>query len=173
MDLLESVRLLKINHKITSENFSLLVAGDGWFRARILQEIQRNDISDLVTLVGQVEDVYSFISKLDLLALPSTHQEDLPHVILEAMAFSKPIVGTDVGGIPEQIVNGVTGFLVPPNNPTELAKCLSDLIQDPALRLQMGKNGQKRFLEHFTAQLAVDRYFFEYAKLQEPMDVVS
>jgi len=173
IDLLESVRLLKIEKKITSENFSLLVAGEGWFRTLIQEEIKKNEISELVTLVGEVEDVYSFITKLDLLVLPSTHQEDLPHVILEAMAFSKPIIGTSVGGIPEQVVNGLTGFIVPPNKPIELAKCLSDLIQDPAMRLQMGKNGQKRFLDHFTAQLAIERYLFEYALLQEPKDVVS
>lgn len=173
LDLIESIRRLRDLGEINSENFTLRVAGEGWFRGRIEQEIEEIGISHLVELVGEVENVYGFISELDILILPSTHQEDFPNVILEAMAMSKPVIGTTVGGIPEQIMDGITGYLIAPSNPAELTKSLSILIHNKTLRESMGKNGRKRFLEQFTSQIAIERYLLEYALLQESRDVTK
>lgn len=173
LDLLESIRRLCDLGEIDSENFTLRVAGEGWFRGQIEQEIEEKGISHLVELVGEVENVYGFISELDILILPSTQQEDFPNVILEAMAMSKPVIGTTVGGIPEQVMHGITGYLIAPSNPAELAESLTILIHDKTLREIMGKNGKKRFLEHFTVQLAIERYLLEYALLQESRDVTK
>jgi glycosyltransferase involved in cell wall biosynthesis len=173
LDLLESLRQLRDSGVIDSENFTLRIAGEGWLKGQIEQEIEHKGLANLVELVGEIENVYSFISELDILVLPSTNQEDFPNVILEAMAMSKPVIGTNVGGIPEQVMHGITGYLIAPRNPDELAESLSILIHDETLRVRMGKNGKKRFLEQFTSQLAIERYILEYALLKESKDVTK
>jgi len=82
-------------------------------------------------------------SKSDIFILPS-HHEGMPMVILEAMAASLPIIATNVGGIPDILEDGLTGILIPPRSTISLASEIKKLIQNPLMRLEMGKNGQKK-----------------------------
>lgn len=106
-------------------------------------------IKDRVILTGEVEDIPAVFSALDVVVLPSGTPEPFGGVVIEAMALGRPVVGTAIGGTPEQIQDGVTGFLVPPNDPDALAEAVRELLADPVRREEMGRQGRRRFLEAF------------------------
>jgi glycosyltransferase involved in cell wall biosynthesis len=170
--LLESIYLLSSSNKIDGENFLLVIEGEGDLSEEIEQNIARMKISHLVKMVGKVENIYDFIVKSDIVILPSLYQEDFPNVILEAMALSKPVIATRVGGIPEQVVDGITGYLVAPNNPLVLAESILSLLNNHELRVQMGVNGYRRFIDNFTAERAIERYLEEYDWLLKSQDAI-
>jgi glycosyltransferase involved in cell wall biosynthesis len=105
-------------------------------------------------------------SACDLFVLPSrSRSEAFGIVLLEAMARSKPIVATHVGGIPYVIRDGETGILVPPLDPTSLAGAISQLLRDPRLRQRMGQAGRKRVLANFTRESVTTQLLKIYQKL--------
>jgi len=81
------------------------------------------------------------------------------------MGLGKPVIASRLSGTPEQVIDGVTGILVAPQNVDELATSISRISLDEELRLQMGRAGKKRFQEHFTAKIAVKNYQFLYQSL--------
>ena len=93
-------------------------------------------------------EVPLFLASLDVLAVPS-YSETFGYVAIEGMAMGIPVVGTNTGGLPEIIVDGETGFLVPPRSPEELGRAILALLRKPALRKEMGNNGQLRVKERF------------------------
>ena len=95
-----------------------------------------------VHFLGKRNDVPAIISNLDVSVMSST-SEGFSNVILESMAFGKPVVSTNVGGSPEMVVNGVTGYFVPPGDPQAMAKAIIDLLQDPNKAIAMGSAGKK------------------------------
>ncbi len=86
----------------------------------------------------------------DVVVVPSRWPDPLPRVVMEAMAAARPVVATAVGGIPEMVVDGATGMLVPPEDPDALAAALTRLTGDGGLRARMGHAGRERALERFT-----------------------
>jgi glycosyltransferase involved in cell wall biosynthesis len=84
----------------------------------------------------------------DLVVHPS-HEEGFPNTILEAMAAGKAVVATNVGGIPEAVMDGETGILVPPRRPDRLAEALLALLNDPERAARMGKAGRRRVVDAF------------------------
>ncbi len=101
-----------------------------------------------LTFHGQVPDVLSRLNKLDIVVCAS-HQEAFPIAILEAMAMKKPIVSTNVNGIPEAIEDQLSGLLVEPHSPSHLAVAVSTLIQDENKRQTLAINARARVEEHF------------------------
>jgi glycosyltransferase involved in cell wall biosynthesis len=93
---------------------------------------------------------------MDLVALPSSW-EGMPNVILEAMACGKPAVTTNVGGCAELVVEGETGFLVPPGDEAALAERLLRLLRDPALRRRLGAAARERVQREFSIAAMVER----------------
>src|SRR5207253_4411935 len=100
-------------------------------------------------LAGFRSDVAQFLPHLDLMVLPS-YTEGLPVVLLEAFAAGVPAVATAVGGTPEVIEEGKSGYLVPPGDPPALARRILDVLRQDATRLAMGWRGQRRVRKHFT-----------------------
>jgi glycosyltransferase involved in cell wall biosynthesis len=112
-------------------------------------------------------DVDRFIAAMDVCVL-STHQEGLPLVILEAMAQSKPFVGTSVGGIPEIVRDGETGLLVPPADAPALARALARLLDDPALAARLGEGGRRMVEGEFSLASFAARGRALYRSLLSP-----
>jgi glycosyltransferase involved in cell wall biosynthesis len=105
-------------------------------------------VADRVQFVDWTDRPLDYLPSFDVLAVPSRYDAS-PRTVLEAMVASLPVVATCVGGIPEQVVPGETGLLVPPDDPDALAASLRTLLDDPALRERMGRAGRRRALEHF------------------------
>ena len=107
-------------------------------------------------LLGYREDVAALLAAADIFCLPS-HFEGLPMSIIEAMLAGLPVVTTDIRGPREQVVEGVTGFLVPPGAVPPLAAALCRLAGDAGLRRRMGEAGRRRALEHYDEAVILTR----------------
>lgn len=118
----------------------------GSFRATVVGDgPQRTLIRDIpgVELLGERDDVPEILAGADVFVLSSL-SEGMPIAVLEAMAAGLPVVATAVGGVPEVVVEGETGFLVPPGNAEELTRALERLLADRELRRRMGAAGRRR-----------------------------
>jgi glycosyltransferase involved in cell wall biosynthesis len=101
------------------------------------------DIAERVLFAGSRDDVFALLPAFDVFAL-SSRFEGLPIALLEAMASGVAPVVTDVGGIPEVITDGVDGLLVAPGDPDALAAALAKLLEDDALRADVGARARER-----------------------------
>ena len=140
----------------------LLVGRDSGEMGSVQDRIEAHGLSENVLLVGERDDAARIIASSTLVAHPS-HTEGFSNTILEAMAAGKPVVATDAGGIPEAVVDGVTGIIVPVRNPRKMADALLALLRDPDRARAMGKAGKKRVLDRFSVEKMVDgmQHFYE------------
>lgn len=134
------------------------------YHQKIIGLIETLNLSDQVSLIEPVEDLPGFISSLDMLVC-SSHMETFGRVLIEAMALSKPVVATAVGGVPEVVADGEVGFLVPPNDAGTMAARISQLIEDPNLRQTMGRKGYERVLRHYDIRAITRRWEDLYEEL--------
>jgi len=111
---------------------------------------RRSGIEDRVLFPGHREDVALYLSACDVVVLPSSYGEAFPRAVIEAMALGKPVVATDVGGTREAIQEGVTGYVVPPDDAEALADRIGRLLADDAARAFMGAAARRRAEERFS-----------------------
>ncbi|MDD3872619.1 MAG: glycosyltransferase [Methanosarcina sp.] len=125
-----------------------IVGRDDGLKKSLEKRAQELKIADRIRFTGPVnhEDIPLWISASDILVLPSL-SEGRPNVILEALACEVPVVATNVGGIPELMVDGETGYLVPAKSPAELSRKINKLLEDKRLREDMGKLGRKNIIQ--------------------------
>jgi glycosyltransferase involved in cell wall biosynthesis len=121
----------------------LEIAGSGPAQAQLESEVQSLGLQDCVTFLGWQTDVEACLARWDVFAMPSL-EEGFGIAALEAMAFGLPVVATAVGGIPELVQHGRTGWLVPPRDVTALADRIGALLLDTEQRRAMGAAGQER-----------------------------
>ena len=119
-------------------------------------------LADRVVFTGEVDDINAAYEALDIVVVPSAMPEPFGGVVVEGMAFSKPVVSTTIGGPPEIVDDGSTGLLVEPGNAEALAGALARLLDDCALRTAMGVAGRRRYLERFTMEPFYDRILSIY-----------
>jgi glycosyltransferase involved in cell wall biosynthesis len=125
-------------------------------------------IAGAVEFTGFRKDVADLIARLDVLVHASKTGEPFGQVIIEGMAAAKPVIGTRGGAVPEIIVDGETGLLVPMNNPDQMAAAICALLADPARARQMGLAGRTRVADHFTIQTTARRVQAVYDDLLAP-----
>ncbi|MBU7527295.1 MULTISPECIES: glycosyltransferase family 4 protein [Lactiplantibacillus] len=118
-------------------------AGEEYLKDNLKSEIEKLDLQENVTLLGQVSDMNSFYSGLDIFVLPSIQPEPFGLVVIEAMDYALPVVATNHGGPTEILKNGDTGYLVDYKNSEEMAQRLNELIADSELRDRMGTAARK------------------------------
>jgi glycosyltransferase involved in cell wall biosynthesis len=135
--------------------FELTIVGEGPLRDDLENEAAAVDRGK-VTFTGATGDVMEFLPGFDVVVCSSV-REGLPLSLLEAMAAGRPVIATDVGGNREAVVDGLTGILVPPNDPYALADALESLWKDAGKRAEMGRNGRARAEELFSAKRMVER----------------
>ncbi len=128
----------------------IVVVGEGPQLEEQRQYVEQNGLSDRVVWVPFRSDVNNVINALDIVTVPSTWQEPCSAVIQQAMALSKPVIGTKVGGTPEMIVDGETGILADPCDAASLAAAIRTLASSEALRRRQGEAGAKRVRALFT-----------------------
>ncbi|MFH1087702.1 MAG: glycosyltransferase family 4 protein [Chloroflexota bacterium] len=142
LTLLEACKLLKAD-------FRLMIVGDGELRGQMEEFVALNDLRDKVTLTGERHDIPAIMAASDILVL-SSRWEGLPLVIIEAGFIGLPVVAAGVGGVPELIEDGVTGFIVPPRDPKALAGAIWKLLGDAELRRRFGTASREKALRQFT-----------------------
>jgi glycogen synthase len=133
----------------------LVIVGDGPLRSVVLAAMQRSSARARISLHGFVrhEEVPTVLASLDVLALPSVFEE-MGSVLVEAMVSGVPVVASRVGGIPEVVVDGETGVLVPPGDVDALAEALDRLVADPERRRAMSLAARERAVRYSWPDLA-------------------
>lgn len=127
----------------------LVFAGDGPARPRIEQEILARGLTDRVLLAGRVEDVPALLAGADG-ALSASHTEALPTALIEASACALPVVATDAGGTTDVVLEGRTGVLVPPHQPTALAAAVTEVLAAPQQAAEFGHHGRDHVMRTFS-----------------------
>jgi len=155
--------LLRACKRLAGEfpTFVLLIAGEGDQLDLLRKEASVLGISGNVKFLGFRDDVPSLLQAMDVFVLPSL-SEGLPLSVLEALALEKPIVATNVGGVPEIMEDGVTGYLVPPRNPDVLSEKIRLLLRHPDIASEMGRAGRKRVEEAFSLKQMIQEYQLVY-----------
>jgi len=140
----------------------LLLAGDGPEEARLRHRAR--PLGDAVRFLGYRRDVADVYAAADVVVLPSL-SEGLPNAALEGMAHGRPVVASAVGGVPEVVMDGVTGRLVPAGEPGALARALACALSDGALRAAWGSAGRDRVERCFSAPARAARLARLYTDL--------
>ncbi|MGP1675141.1 MAG: glycosyltransferase [Candidatus Limnocylindrales bacterium] len=153
----------------------LLIVGEGSRREALEAQARELRIAHRVVFTGRRDDVPAVTAALDVAVLPS-YREAQGLSILEAMALSRPVVASNVGGIPEMITDGVTGLLVPPHDAESLAVALVRLLQDHPYADTLGRAGHDMVHDRFCIQLmvnAVQEIYEEGAAAVRPSEVAA
>jgi glycosyltransferase involved in cell wall biosynthesis len=129
-------------------NAHYVIAGDGLLRAELEAAAQSLNLAGRVHFLGWRSDAHTIFAALDLLLAPSLW-EGFGLVFLEAMALGVPILSTCVSAIPEVVIDGETGWLVPPRDPGAIAAALREALSDPARLRARGERGRGRLQAHF------------------------
>lgn len=138
-------------------NVRALIVGDtviddtDWFLDELKQIVKELGLVDKIIFTGFVEDIVDLYRCLDLVVLPSK-SEGFGRTIAEAMAMTKPVVASRVGGLQELILEGETGFLVPPGDNSTLADAICRVIENPKLAFEFGIKGRQRIKEHLSVE---------------------
>jgi len=130
---------------------------------KILSLVEQLQLETNIIFTGFRHDIPEIMNLMDIYVLSSV-AEACPVVVLEAMASGKPVVGTNVGGVAEQIVDGETGILVPPKNPGAIADAVLYLLDHPEKARQMGFNGREHVKKYFSLEKCVEKHRELYLK---------
>lgn len=155
--LLKALKELKKKHK----PFTCWIIGEGKYRKKLKKRVDRYDLKNQVKFLGNRYDIPALFNKADIIVLPSL-QDNLPFTIMEAQIAGKPVVASNVGGIPEMIQHGETGLLFRRRKVSELKEQLSSLLQDNEMRKRLGENakvwGRRQWSSEVLAQRTMDVY---------------
>jgi glycosyltransferase involved in cell wall biosynthesis len=132
-------------------NAQFLLVGEGPLMDDVENTIMELGIQGNVRCLGRRDNADKLISIADVITLTS-RWEGLPYVLLEAMAWSRPVVTTAVNGCTELVENGVTGFVVPKDDVTSWANCVIEILNDVQRSITMGQNGNTRLLDYFSLE---------------------
>jgi len=141
--------------QVPAARFVLLGADSEGEAGRLRRLADRLGVSHAVEIRPWMRDPRPVFHEADVVALPS-RSEGFGRVLVEAACLAKPVVASRVGGIPEVVVDGETGLLVPPDNPPAVAEALIRLLADPSLCARLGKAARERALACFTARKHVE-----------------
>ena len=140
-----------------------VIFGEGELRESLERQIKAGNLEKHVLLAGFRADVLALCKTIDLFVMSSI-TEGLGSAVLEAMACRKAVVGTRAGGIPEGVVHGTTGLLVPPRDDRALADAIVSLLKDPGLRERFGEAGRRRVEEQFSEEKLVEGVLGAYER---------
>lgn len=145
-------------------NARFLIVGEGDLFDRLKDLTIALGVKDEVFLTGYKEDIKMMLALIDIFVVSSLH-ESFPLNVMEAMAAKLPVVATNVGGIPELVDDGVTGILIPPNNPKILSREICKLLKDPSKYKEMGQWGRDRVGKYFSSNEMIENTEKIYDKL--------
>jgi glycosyltransferase involved in cell wall biosynthesis len=149
------------------KNTIFIIGGDGSLRCYHEQLVKKLKMKNHVVFTGAIHQslLPKYYAACDLFVIPSL-QEAFGLVVSEAMACGKPVVGTNVGGIPEQIIDHYNGFLVEPRDHFEMADRVLWLLDNPEKSRQMGLNGRRIVEEKFSLDRRIEKIISLYNYIQ-------
>jgi L-malate glycosyltransferase len=124
----------------------------------VKNEIIRQGLEDLVELNDFTSETRDLVKNARILVVPSQEYESFNLTIIEAMACGTPIVATDVGGMPEVLGDSEAGYICPKDDPVEFAKAIIEILNDDALRIEMGERGRQTFLDKYAGNIMSQKY---------------
>jgi len=158
--------ILKMKNQYANDLIPFFIfAGSGSEKNNLERYIVRNELTDNVLMIDYIPDIYNLLNASDFVILPSICNEDFPFIVIEAMSLGKPVIGTYIAGMPEQIVNGRTGILVKPNNSEEIYQALISLLFNPKIINLYSENAKIRFYELFELDICLKKYYNLYSTI--------
>jgi len=160
--------LMEAMTHLREDGVHLIVAGDGTQMEPLTKYIEDEGLTGMVTLLGSVpkEMIRDLIALSDLCVFPSL-MEATSIACLECMSMARPVVSTNVGGLPFLIADGENGTLVPPADPTALADAIRGLVDDPQKRTSFGDVGRQRVVERFSWDVIAEQVADVYTSVVE------
>ncbi len=161
--------LLHALKRLSGEGYDagLVIAGNGRLRGSLEELSIELGIRDRVTFTGEFDRLEDVMAQFDIFVLTSASESQcMP--ITESMAYGKPVVASNFGGIPDFVEDGVTGFLVPLEDEAKLVEALKTLLDNPSLREDMGRRGRERYVERYTPERVADAVEEVYERLLTP-----
>ncbi len=139
-----------------------LLVGDGPLRGDVEREVATLGLTDTVHLAGYRTDADELLAAADVAVL-SSREEGMGSVLLDALAFGRPIAATRAGGIPEVVSDGDTGLLAPVGDPRSLGECIARLLKDRTLAGRVSAAARRRAAD-FSVEVMTDRTLLVYAR---------
>jgi len=159
--LLEAVP--RILEKIPTAGF--YIAGDGPQREHIESEIRALGLQQYVIMLGHREDMPEVFASLDIVVHPSFANEGVPQTVLQAFAMGKAVVASNVGAIPEVVIDEKTGLLIGPRRPDLIAQAVIRLCNDESLRSGLGREARRLVLDKYSFEHMLDRVASVYERI--------
>ena len=157
---IDAVKVLKKDYP----KIVLSIAGEGPQDEILKKKVVDLELNDSVRFLGYVKDIKKLYQDTDIFVLPSDI-EGAPIALIEAMAFSLPIIATSVGAVPDMIKSGKDAILIPPNSEKELIESLRYLLLHPEICRVLGKTAREKFLENYNSGIVAESYIKEYKKI--------
>jgi len=158
--------MMHLKSLIVDIPFILLLAGDGPDKKKLEDLAHSLGLSDQVHFLGFRKDIPAFLAGIDIFVFPSL-REGLSISLLEAMAAAKPIVATSIPSNAELIQHEVTGLLVPPRSPEQIAQAIARFVREPDLAQRCASTARQRVLEHYTIDRMLQKTWDLYVSLLE------
>jgi glycosyltransferase involved in cell wall biosynthesis len=160
---LELIKAAALVVRKYSNTIFLLVGEDHGIRKNLEELSRKLGIVEHIIFMDQRKDIPKLMTASDISVL-SSHEEGFSNVVLESMAAGLPVVATRVGGNPEAIIDGETGWLVPPKKPNELALKIVDLLNDSEKGKKWGEAGRRRVMKNYPVKKMVEEHTKLYQK---------
>ncbi len=158
--LIDATKILKDK----APKIKIIIVGQGPLLMELTKQAKEIHVEDMVFFLGFREDVPKILASLDLFVL-SSYLEGMGSSIMDAMAYNLPVIATNVGGIPEVVIDGKTGLLVPPRRPAALAEAILKLYRDSSLSTQFGQMGCEVVNQKFSAESMANKILGIYERL--------
>lgn len=162
--------LVRAMAQLKGEPVACVIIGDGSLRRELEELAHTLGVVNSVHFAGYIPNASAYLRDVDVLTVPSL-EEPFGLVCVEAMACGKPVIASHVGGIPEIVIDGETGLLVPPGDEKRLADAILRLRHDADLRERFGRAGQERYMAYFSIERMGEAVVELYKELTSSVQV--
>ena len=139
----------------------LIIEGDGNEKEILEKFVINNNLKEDIKFIGNTTHIFNLINASDVIVLPSIGNEDFPNIVIESMSLGKPVIGTKIAGIPEQIDHEKTGLIVEPKNENDLANAIKKLLNLNLIK-SFSLESKKKFELNYTVENSLSEYIKIY-----------